>query len=377
MTAVDILFSSLAAYGHTFPLIPLARAAHAAGHRVHWATGDGMHRVLDEQGFSTWTAGVSINDAFEQVVASDDSVSSTAELRADTEGYRDLILRAFGEVIPKSFETDLPPIIDRIRPDVIIAEAGNFGAVDAAITAGIPVATHGIGRGVGFDRDIAGTPLLDIYPASIQEPAVVSRPGRVPLRPVPFASDGPLPAIVTDESDLRPLVYVTLGTVFGDAAVLDAAVTAIASLGVRVLLALGPSVGREAIGALPDGVSVAEWVPQSRVLPYASAIVHHGGSGTTLATLATGLPQLVLPQGADQFRNADAVVAGGLGRQLVGASATPEAIRSVVAELLDPTTPIARACAAMADEIASMPSPDAVVADLPSLLAERSDSATA
>lgn len=374
---MDLLFSSLAAYGHTFPLIPLARAAQRAGHRVHWATGDGMHRVLRDLGFATATAGTSITDAFEQLIAADESVSSTAEVKANTEGHRDLIDRAFGELIPRSFATDLAPILDRVRPDAVIAEAGNFGAVDAADAAGIPVVLHGIGRGFGFGRDVPATPLLDIFPASLQEPAVVHRPGRVPLRPTAFAPDGPLPAVVTDDSDLRPLVYVTLGTEFGDAAILAAAVTSIASLGVRVLLALGPSVSREALGVVPDAVHVADWVPQAAVLPHASAIVHHGGAGTTLAALAAGLPQLVLPQGADQFRNADAVVSGGLGRQLIGAQTTPLGIRSAVEELLDPAGPISRSSAAMVDEIEAMPSPDAVVAGLPDLVARRSDAASA
>jgi Glycosyltransferase family 28 C-terminal domain len=50
---------------------------------------------------------------------------------------------------------------------------------------------------------------------------------------------------------------------------------------------------------------------------HVDAVVHHGGSGTTLGALSVGAPQLVLPQGADQFANADAVSAAGAGLVLL------------------------------------------------------------
>jgi hypothetical protein len=50
-------------------------------------------------------------------------------------------------------------------------------------------------------------------------------------------------------------------------------------------------------------------------------VVHHGGSGTTLSAAAAGVPQLVLPQGADQFANAGALTGVGVAGALVGAAA--------------------------------------------------------
>lgn len=359
-----ILFSSLEAYGHTFPLVPLALAAQRAGHTVHWAVGERMHPVLAEQGFTPWAAGMSIRAAFDQAVSEDPSVSSTDAVKADTVAHRDLVRRAFTELIPQAFETDLVPVIDRVAPDLVVSEAASFGAVKAAQVAGIGVVTHGFGRGIAFDRDTPEVTLLDICPPSLQEPEVLTRRGRVPLRPVAFAADGPLPPIAADGDDHRPLVYVTLGTEFGNARVLGEVATGIASLGTRVLVAVGPSVPLDALGPLPDGVVVEAWVPQAEVLPHASAIVHHGGSGTTLAALAAGLPQLLLPQGADQFDNAAALVATGLATQLVGPQAHPESIRAAVAELLAPTAAAAERRRAVVTEIDAMPSPDAIVADL-------------
>jgi hypothetical protein len=48
------------------------------------------------------------------------------------------------------------------------------------------------------------------------------------------------------------------------------------------------------------------------------------GSGTLLGALAHGIPQLCLPQGADQFRNAHTFEATGAGIALIGADATTD-----------------------------------------------------
>lgn len=55
---------------------------------------------------------------------------------------------------------------------------------------------------------------------------------------------------------------------------------------------------------LPAQVHHVAWAPFSRLLPRLSALVHHGGIGTSAQALAAGLPQLVLPFAHDQFDNA-------------------------------------------------------------------------
>ncbi len=63
----------------------------------------------------------------------------------------------------------------------------------------------------------------------------------------------------------------------------------------------------------PDNVRVAGWVPLNALLDHCEGIVHHGGSGSTFTSLALGVPQLVLPHGADQFGNAKMVRDAGIG----------------------------------------------------------------
>jgi UDP:flavonoid glycosyltransferase YjiC (YdhE family) len=55
---------------------------------------------------------------------------------------------------------------------------------------------------------------------------------------------------------------------------------------------------------LPAGVRHFDYVPFTRLLPRAAAIVHHGGIGTCAQGLHAGIPQLVMPMSVDQPDNA-------------------------------------------------------------------------
>lgn len=68
--------------------------------------------------------------------------------------------------------------------------------------------------------------------------------------------------------------------------------------------------------SLPPGVIAAEYLPFSQLLPQASAIVHHGGVGTTSQALRAGVPQVVVPMAFDQFDNAERVEQLGCGSWL-------------------------------------------------------------
>jgi sterol 3beta-glucosyltransferase len=70
-------------------------------------------------------------------------------------------------------------------------------------------------------------------------------------------------------------------------------------LGVRALVSAGPS--RMGSGADPGpDVHVVRSVDHDEVLPRCRAVVHHGGAGTTAATLLAGRPALVCSVFADQ-----------------------------------------------------------------------------
>ena len=107
----------------------------------------------------------------------------------------------------------------------------------------------------------------------------------------------------------RPSVYFTLGTVFnlesGD--LFARVLTGLRELPVEVVATVGTGSTRPSSGELPAHIRVERFVPQSEVLPRSSAVVSHGGSGSVLGALAHGLPQVLIPMGADQPLNADAL----------------------------------------------------------------------
>lgn len=102
-----------------------------------------------------------------------------------------------------------------------------------------------------------------------------------------------------------------------------------------------------------------EWTPLGALLAGSDATIHHGGAGTTLTALDSGLPQLVLGEGADRPANAAAVRARGCG--LVppdpSALAGPDRPgRELVRRLLEDEA-LATAARETAEEMAAMPSP--------------------
>jgi UDP:flavonoid glycosyltransferase YjiC (YdhE family) len=110
-------------------------------------------------------------------------------------------------------------------------------------------------------------------------------------------------------------------------------------------------------------VIVEQYVPQADVLPFCDAAVSHGGAGSTLAALAHGLPILLLPQGADQFDNAASAAASGAAAVLKPEAVTATAVTAAVRSPLD-EPPYSAAAKSVALDIASMPSPEVVVAAL-------------
>lgn len=55
---------------------------------------------------------------------------------------------------------------------------------------------------------------------------------------------------------------------------------------------------------LPPCVRAFTYAPYSTIFPLASAVVHHGGVGTTAAALGAGVPAVVVPFANDEFDNA-------------------------------------------------------------------------
>ena len=111
-----------------------------------------------------------------------------------------------------------------------------------------------------------------------------------------------------------PPVCIGFGSMVGDdPAALAALVTGAARrAGVRAVLLSGWG-GLDAARRASDDVLVLDQAPHERLLPLCSAVVHHGGAGTTGAGLRAGVPSVVVPFGMDQPFWASRVAALGAG----------------------------------------------------------------
>jgi MGT family glycosyltransferase len=132
----------------------------------------------------------------------------------------------------------------------------------------------------------------------------------------------------------EPLVLVGASSTHmrGQTDLLRRVVAALDTLPVRGLVTTGPEVNPS---SLPDThrIRVVSNAAHSAVIPYAAAVVSHGGHGTVIKTLANGVPQLVIPLGRDQPDNAARVVAAGAGLRL-RTPAKPQKIAAAIQQLL-------------------------------------------
>jgi UDP:flavonoid glycosyltransferase YjiC (YdhE family) len=155
------------------------------------------------------------------------------------------------------------------------------------------------------------------------------------------------------------------GTLYHQRPAFDAALkglSAIAGPGLPVRVALGPGRDGSPHRGMPH-VQAQAWFDLAAELPQCASVVCHGGAGTVFASLAHGVPMLLLPQGADHFHNSDAVAALGAGLMLEGAAQQAGPIADAVARLHDEPS-FAAAAERCARDIAAMPGADAVAACL-------------
>ncbi len=87
--------------------------------------------------------------------------------------------------------------------------------------------------------------------------------------------------------------------------------------------------------SLPAGVRHFGFVPLSRLLPRAAAIVHHGGMGTLGQALAAGIPQLTVPVMLDQFDNSRRLLRLGVSANMRAIAFHPERVTRILRGLLE------------------------------------------
>jgi UDP:flavonoid glycosyltransferase YjiC (YdhE family) len=136
-----------------------------------------------------------------------------------------------------------------------------------------------------------------------------------PMRYVPYNGGSVVPEWLLDRPERRR-VLITLGTVLPHLGLgsVEPIVAAAGKVDAEFVLALG-DVDLTSLGELPDNVRPVGYLPLGVMLSSCDAAIHHGGAGTMMTTVDAGIPQIVVPQGADQFLNADTVQESGLGQR--------------------------------------------------------------
>ncbi len=143
-----------------------------------------------------------------------------------------------------------------------------------------------------------------------------------------------------DDGD-KPIAFTPGSAMAHGRAFFDAAVKATERLGRRgILLTLHPD---QIPASLPPGIIHVDYAPFSELLPRCSAIVHHGGIGTTSQALRAGVPQLIMPLSHDQPDNARRLNRLGVGLTLYPNRFTPRRVAAKLNSLLTNPT-IAQSC---------------------------------
>ncbi|WP_432838243.1 glycosyltransferase [Dactylosporangium sp. CA-092794] len=370
-----ILFTAVPAYGHLLPLLPLARAAHAAGDDVLVST----HATL---------AGTAAGLPFTP------SGSALPDLLAETtrrrEGRLTLSHTDFGEIIEFFVDTRLDldlasvhAVAEAHRPDLIVGDVVDFVAPMVAAELGVPWAAlnmsiallppvvQGFAEALERQYQARGLPpvprvaLVDAWPAFLQPDGVTAPADALPIRPQPHhvPTDQPFTPRFPGRED-RPTVLFTFGTVANDAQVQRSALDSVLDQDVNVIVTLPYETDPSTVDMPRDRVLPVGFVPLAGLLPHASLVVSAGGAGSVLAALASALPLVLLPQVTDQPMIAERVAAIGAGI----VTEKPEDVGTAVGLALGDER-YRRAAAQAADRLNATPAPAAVRDELATRIA--------
>jgi UDP:flavonoid glycosyltransferase YjiC (YdhE family) len=323
------LFAFAGGTGHVEPLLPLARAAAAAGHAValtgrRSAVGPDLELDFFPSGRERPPTRIPLRELDREREQREfrGFAGRPAEERADKVGV----------------------LCSQWRPDVLVCDETDFGA--------LLVAERLVLRYASVFTTAPGFVPLDLRTALR---------AHLVLSPFPPSLRDPGPAhcfrtVAGSRSGGPTTIYFTLGTVFNlECGDLFARVLAgLRKLGVEVVATVGRQLDPAELGPQPVRIRVERYLPHSAVLPRCDVVVSHGGSGTVLGALAHGLPSVLLPMGADQPWNAARCEELGVAVVLDAVRATPDDVREAVSTVLE--DPRYRAAAeGVRDEIRALP----------------------
>ncbi len=141
-------------------------------------------------------------------------------------------------------------------------------------------------------------------------------------QPVPFP---------WERLDGRPLIYASLGTLQNRISGLFRVIAeACDGLNVQLVISTGNGVAPEDLGELPGRPIIVSYAPQLELLRKSVMAVTHAGLNTVLDALATGIPLVAIPITNEQPGIAARMAWIGAGETIANKHVTPQALRAAV-----------------------------------------------
>jgi UDP:flavonoid glycosyltransferase YjiC (YdhE family) len=384
-----VLVTASPGLGHMLPMVSISWALRAAGHEVLLGmAGRSPRHVPMLAASGLHVVEIAGHESFVRLMnATRDSLDVQAVQRRIREASRSGDFGRLTGIGVRLFAPQSDAVADAVvaladewQPDLVLHSPMDGAGPLAAARRGVPAVEQSFGLFSPEDRSlliaealadtyrrhgVSGPPtrraLLNVAPPSMGAPETGWS-----VRYVPFNGGGQLPDWLLRTPD-RPRVVVTLGTVvpgFAGLGALQWLADVAGDVDAEFVVTLEDG-DQEQLGVLPDNVRPVSYTPLNALLATSAAVVHHGGSGSTMTSLAMGVPQLVVPQGADQFLNAHEVAKRGVGFEIDTEVAKVGA--DDLARLLTDTSLVAAAAEVKA-EIAAMPAPAALVSRLVELV---------
>jgi UDP:flavonoid glycosyltransferase YjiC (YdhE family) len=345
---MKVLAVATPAAGHVNPMLPLIEAFLAQGDEVTVAAGKDPGGAVARTGAAFRVAGRGEMEWFSDLQARVLHGKPGDGITPDRINHY-FFPRLFAEVAAPDMIDDLVALGRELRPDLVVFETYALAGPLAAEVLGVPGVHHLISpmlpHAVTELGDDAVSPMwrsFDLstpgYGGLYQGMTIELSPPSLEGQTVPGESLAMRPAPVPATEPVRadpPCVYLTLGTFFsGNTEVFRTALAGLAKEDIEVVVTVGANNDPAAIDPVPANSRVERYVPQGDLLPRCSAVIHHGGAGTMYGSLAHGLPQVVLPQGADNFVNAGLLARCGAGLSIGPEQLTPEAVCDALRSVL-------------------------------------------
>lgn len=369
--------------GHYNPLLVLARALGARGHRVTFVHMADAARLVEGKGAAFAAVGArdypaGALDAYVGRLAKPTGLFGLLGTLKATAAQTDMLCR------------DLPAVLAAIGAEAVIADQTEAAGTLVARHVGLPVVSTA--TALPLNREIGVPPPFVPWPYEAGEKALIRNKGgyrvtdflMTPMRRVlerhgaafgldPFAdggfsprltvaqmprgldfpraelpasfhygspwrdaagvpaADAPLPAV-----EGAPLVFCSLGTLQGARADLFRKVALAArEAGARLLIAHGGLLREEEVRKLSALAEVRAFVPQQEVLKRCAAAVLHCGMNTVLDALAEGVPLVAMPIAFEQPATAARLAFAGVAEVVPAGRASTRRLSAALRAVLE------------------------------------------